>query len=182
MNNQLHEKINGIILKGLSDVYSEIDSAEKKLSELKEQISIDTELLNDTILEREKVIADIEKRIVYIEDENKKSTSLKIDAENRIEQADIRETQSNNAVNYAVNKLNELNVEITSLSKERRERVEQEILAANTRVAEIQKELEARLPEISKREAALKEKENDLNIVEARWKKLYGDKGLGFKV
>ena len=77
MNNQLHEKINGIILKGLSDVYSEIDSAEKKLSELKEQISIDTELLNDTILEREKVIADIEKRIVYIEDENKKSTSLK---------------------------------------------------------------------------------------------------------
>ena len=78
--------------------------------------------------------------------------------------------------------MNELNVEITSLSKERRERVEQEILAANTRVAEIQKELEARLPEISKREAALKEKENDLNIVEARWKKLYGDKGLGFKV
>ena len=182
MSDKLKKKVQDIVDNQLHELWTIISELETKLDNLNKDIISATSILEQTKLES-KVIEDKSSKLTKeIEIKNSKLSDREIAVRDEEDKLKNLRDVINSEVENGKNTLAQLTREINQLGEERRLRQLQDILDNDERVKEIKAELELRIPQIAAKEKELKNKESDLAIVEARWKKLYEDKGAGFKI
>lgn len=182
MNDTLIKKIQDLVISEFGKVYQEYDEIVAKIDDSKAELSavtnkLDTakSTLETTEAQIQKLNADAQKQT---KDLNAREEYVKSEEARLLNLKEVVGTE----VESARKQIIEMGQEISRLNDERRARQEAEMLATDKRVKEIKAELELRLPELNRREKELNQKEADIEIVVARWKKLFGEKGLNFKI
>lgn len=143
---------------------------DKRVSEAKTELA----QLTETTERRSQDLSSIEKEIKSIEPMKKIKDSL---------EKEVISLNSKVKEFKEEKKLLEISMRDTKFS------FDKEISEKKNELSSIQKDIDTekirvlpKLEELQEREKAIVEKEKDLRIIEQRWKKLYQDKGKGFKV
>lgn len=179
---KLLNSIKEITTSSMKNLLDEFEKAESALNKTKEELAsvqASLETAKAELQETSKVSKDV---MSFAHAKKEEALSLIDTASNETARLKNFQMVVNSEVSVAQDKLQEIHLDILKLSKERASIEAEIIVRGNERVKELQKELELRVPALDAKEKELKIKENDLAIVESRWKKVFSEKGMGFKV
>jgi chromosome segregation ATPase len=182
MKDTLIKKIQDLVVTNLSGVYDEIAIAEEALDGKKKSLESVTAEIDKATQELSAIRANAKATIDEATKRNQESNLREQTSKKEEERVlNLREV-INSEVKVGQDKIAEMTNEIKELSATRKQMELAAIAENDERIKELRAELEARVPLLNQKEKELKDKESNLAIVESRWKKLFGDKGLGFKV
>lgn len=161
----------------VKDIQEVVQNLVQKIQELTDR----RDELMATIKGSEVKISSLEEVIQTLE---KKSESYRerVADEDKIASkiADLSEQLSQNKADHK-QILDIMNEELELLAKQK-ESLNVDIEKLNKVRAEALERYMPTIEDLNRKEASLKQKERDLGVIESRWKKLYADKGVGFKV
>jgi DNA repair exonuclease SbcCD ATPase subunit len=182
MRENLITKLQDIVASEFGAIYTEIEKASKELEEVTTALNGMTDKLTSATQKKSQIETECDERLrLTIEREE---ASLEREAKTKAEE--LRVLSLGEAVQSEVetgrNTIKEIAKEIGRLDEQRREKEMAELAENDAEIKRLRAELATRLPELDKKEKDLKNKEDGLVVIEARWKKLFGDKGINFKV
>lgn len=182
MKEKLIKKIQDLVTVAMEQALEEISKAECKLNDITIEVNSRISELNassELVAKNKALLEQIEKKCQERDSESIKREQAVAKEEERL--LNLREV-INGEVETGKKKLQEIAKDISDLNNILKEQELKNKIENDARIKEIKEELERRLPEIEAREKRNRDKEKDLAVVESRWKKLFGEKGIGFKV
>lgn len=181
-NETLKRKIVDMVTADMIRISEEVGEAEKALNDVLSKLSKEQAAYAKLCELAANLHASMLAEQAALNKEKKQAQEMSDSAKKESEAAKNLSQVVADEVLAAERKIKELQRDIAGLKEEYKVRQEEELRIGNDRINELRAELERRIPVINKKEAELKVKEADLVVIESRWKKMFGDKGMGFKI